>query len=235
MALPDLNTKDLIIWDFDFAVSTFYEIDTDLVQPLLPKALSPMEVVPGISLINLTAFNFPAGGLEGELPAFQELIFSMIIAPDLSRSVPKFAMYILSLGSTSQAHLEHSREFYKLPVVEKLTGATLDYEMLFAEYRDAAGPILTVKNTSPALVFKPDERYFQVFTSVDDTIYVADVQISAMLHEHQQAGDFGTLHNHRFLKNIDMEDASPTGFLQMISKPGTSGKQYYPKPDVFRN
>ena len=48
---------NLIIWEFDFAMTTFYEVDTDLITPLLPKQISPMEIVPGVSLLNITAFN----------------------------------------------------------------------------------------------------------------------------------------------------------------------------------
>tara|TARA_B100001971_G_scaffold163765_1_gene154213 strand:+ start:90 stop:254 length:165 start_codon:yes stop_codon:yes gene_type:complete len=38
---------NLIIWEFDFAMTTFFEVDTDLIAPLLPKQISPMEIVPG--------------------------------------------------------------------------------------------------------------------------------------------------------------------------------------------
>ena len=69
---------NLIIWVFDFALNTFYEVDTDLITPLLPKQISPMEIVPGVSLLNITAFNFPEGGL-GHLPNFQELIASIVV------------------------------------------------------------------------------------------------------------------------------------------------------------
>ncbi|GIS57326.1 MAG: hypothetical protein CM1200mP1_12640 [Candidatus Neomarinimicrobiota bacterium] len=79
-------------------MTTFYEVDTDKITSLLPKQLSPMEIVPGVSLLNITAFNFPEGGL-GHLPNFQELIAAIVVAPDLSKGVPKFAMYVFSLGA----------------------------------------------------------------------------------------------------------------------------------------
>ena len=110
---------NLIICEFDFAMTTFYEVDTDLITPLLPKQISPMEIVPGVSLLNITAFNFPEGGL-GQFPKFQELIASIVVTPDLSRGFPKFAMYVFSLGSTCQAHLDHSADYYKLPSYKKL-------------------------------------------------------------------------------------------------------------------
>ena len=42
--------ENLIIWEFDYAMTTFYEVDTDQISSLLPKELSPMEIVPGVSL-----------------------------------------------------------------------------------------------------------------------------------------------------------------------------------------
>ena len=52
-------SNDLIIWEFDFALTTFFEVETDLFQKYFPSAINPMEVSPGIGLGNLTAFNFP--------------------------------------------------------------------------------------------------------------------------------------------------------------------------------
>ena len=71
--------KDLVVWKFDFSLSTFFEIPTEQVEPLLPEPLEPMEVAPGVALINITAFHFMEGCLEG-LAAFEELICSAIVA-----------------------------------------------------------------------------------------------------------------------------------------------------------
>ena len=93
-------SEDLLVWEFDFALTTFFEVETSQIEKYIPKQLSPMEVSPGLGLINVTGFNFPAGGL-GHLPEFQELICSIIVSPDLSRGVPKFAMHVISLASMS--------------------------------------------------------------------------------------------------------------------------------------
>ena len=39
---------NLIIWEFDFAMTTIYEVYTDLITTLLPKQISPLELVPGV-------------------------------------------------------------------------------------------------------------------------------------------------------------------------------------------
>ncbi len=225
--------NDFLVWQFDFALTTFFEIDTDLVLPLLPPKLNPVEVISGISLINVTAFNFPAGAL-GSLPEFQELIFSVIVTPDLSRGVPKFAMYILSIGSSCQEHLDHSADYYKLPVYEHLLHGIINKNELTVEYSDSRGKILTMQNCSAQVNFKKNEkRYFQAFSSKDDQIYIADVYIKASLYEHQQAGDAGLLYNHPFFKNLSLDETEPASYLQMIGEPGKIGQQLYYRPDKF--
>ena len=227
------NQNEFLVWQFDFALTTFFEVDTYLVQPLLPSILKPVEVVSGISLINVTAFNFPAGALDS-LPEFQELIFSVIVTPDLSRGVPKFAMYVVSIGSSCREHLDHSVDYYKLPVYENLIHGSINKDKLSVDYSDSVGSIITMQNCSHQINFKEDEkRYFQAFSSCNDQIYISDCHIQASLFEHQQAGNAGQIHTHPFFKNLILDDATPTGYLQMIGEPGKLGQQVYYRPDIF--
>lgn len=232
MSLQNKN-ENVIIWQFDFALSTFFEIDTNLIQPLLPSTLNPMEVISGVSLINITSFNFPAGAL-GSLPEFQELIFSVIVTPDLSKEVPKFAMYILNIGSSCKEHLQFSADYYKLPIYEPLLRGNINKDKMAVEFNDSHGTILSMKNCARDIRYNKDEqRYFQAFTSQGDQIYIADVHIKASLHEHQQAGDVGVLYKHPFFQNLDLEEAEPVPYLQMIGEPGNIGQQFYYQPDIF--
>ncbi len=224
--------EDLIVWEFDFALTTFYEIDTDYIEHLIPRRLSLMEVAPGMGLINVTAFNFPEGAL-GHMPEFQELILSVIVSPDLSRGVPRFAMYVLSLASTCQEHLDHSADYYKLPISGKLTKSTIDRDALSISYDSDEGNILTMNNCDATLDYKSEERYFQAYTSDGGEIYIADITIMASQYEHQLAGNVGTLQTHSFFHEIDMEEAEPIPYLQMIGRPGDVGKQSYYRPEIF--
>ena len=226
-------SDDLIVWQFDFALTTFFEVETDQFHHHIPSRISPMEVSPGIGLVNITAFNFPAGGLDGELPEFQELIFSVIVSPDLSRGVPKFAMYVLSLGSTCQEHLDHSADFYKLPIHGMLTDTKIDSDAIAIDYSDGDGKIVTMNNCSPKTNFRDEERYFQAFTSDGDDLTIADCYIEAPLFEHQLTDSAGMMYLHPFLKNIDFELGDPLPYLQMISRPGDVGKQFYYRPNTF--
>ena len=224
---------NLIIWEFDFAMTTFFEVDTDLIAPLLPKQISPMEIVPGVSLLNITAFNFPEGGL-GHLPNFQELIASIVVAPDLSRGVPKFAMYVFSLGSTCQEHLDHSADYYKLPSYEKLEFGKINRVDNVIEFGDKDGSILTMKNCGDNIGdFLGHERYFQAFTLQDDTLFIADLYLKAELFEHQDQGDAGIINNHPFLKGLELFEEERVPYLQMLLEPSTRGKQFYYKPEKY--
>lgn len=233
MTIPIDTGKDYLVWTFDFALSTFYEVETDRIHPLLPHQLAPMEVAPGVSLISVTAFNFPEGALES-LPEFQELIFSAVVSPDLTRGVPKFAMYVISLASTSQAHMDHSLDYYKLPAYHPVSDVEIKSRELDVRYADSKGTILTMNNCSGTMDYKEDERYMQVFTGTEDSIYVADLYIKASLYEHQQSGEVGKLFPHPFFQQLDIEEADPVAFLQMISEPGKKGQQFYFRPERFR-
>ena len=225
---------NLIVWEFDYAMTTFYEVDTDQISSLLPRELSPMEIVPGVSLLNITAFNFPEGGL-GHLPGFQELIAAIVVAPDLSRGVPKFAMYVFSLGSTSQEHLDHSADYYKLPSYNKLEYGNINHDKNELEFGDNEGSILTMNNCCDNIGdYLGHERYFQAFASKDDEIYIADLYLKAALFEHQDQGEVGTINNHPFLKGLELFDEEKVPYLQMILEPGTKGKQFYYKPEKYR-
>ena len=70
------NNGDCLVWNFDFALTTFYEVDAFQLESLIPPQLSLQEAAPGVGLINVTAFNFVKGQL-GALPEFQELILML--------------------------------------------------------------------------------------------------------------------------------------------------------------
>ena len=226
------NQAGLIVWKFNFALSTFYEIETDAIEHLIPKRLIPLEVAPGVSLISLTALNFLEGAL-GHLPEFKELFLSLIVTPDLSRGVPKSAMYVLSLGSTCREHLDHCVSYYKLPVTRQFSCVNIQTDPHEVEFEDKDGMILSMKNMHPQPVYDEGERYFQAFVQDQGDIFVADVLMRGMLFEHQSPGDAGKLWPHPFYRGIDVEDAEPVAFMQMLNKPGTTGEQYYPQPSKF--
>jgi len=233
MSLTDVaSNPDVLIWEFNFALSTFYEVETEGLEALLPKRLTPMEVAPGVALLNVTAFNFVGSSL-GTLPEFQELILSAIVAPDLRRGVPKFAMFVLSLASNNQDHLDHSADFYKLPIFGLLSQVDINRAAFEVSYADAHGPIITGRNLHPSPVYEPGERYFQSFVEEDGEIYVSDLLLKADLFEHQQAGDPGLLSPHPFFRDLNLDGGKPLPYLQMLSKPGTLGRQFYPKPERF--
>ncbi|MFQ6616936.1 MAG: hypothetical protein ACE5HZ_09275 [Fidelibacterota bacterium] len=226
------HNREPLIWKFDFALTTFYEAETDSVKNLLPRRLTPLEVAPGVSLINLTAFNFLPGG-NGNLPEFQEITFNVAVSPDLKRGVPRFAAYVVSLASTSQEHLTHSEEFYKLPSYGRLSEVKIQKDDLTVECGDSDGTIATMRNCGSDTSFKKSEQYLQVFSSVDDAIFVADVTVRGIMFEHQEHESVGILHSHPFFRTMDMAHVEPEAYLQMTGKPGETGEQIYYPPDRF--
>lgn len=225
--------SDLIVWTYDFSIATFYGCELQQLLPLLPPGgnLTPVEAVPGIGLISLTALNFPAGGLDGLLPEFQELIFSVGVTPDLSRNVPSFAMYVVALASTCEPHLQHCRDYYKLPAHTLLSKARVDRQGLAMELGDARGPVASVKSCAGYRKYsaEPEERLVQAFTGTAP-IYSSDCIFRARVQEHHldgEGGDVGTLHSHPFFGNLDVGELELTPFVQMISEPGVAAEQHY--------
>ncbi len=230
--MPAPKKDGLIVWQYDFALSTFYEVETDAIEHLVPKRLAPVQVAPGVSLINLTALNFVAGALDS-LPEFQELILSVVVTPDLSRGVPTSAMHVISLGSTNAEHLDHCVSYYKLPVYGQFSKVDLQHDPHTALYEDSHGPVVRLENVHPTPDYFEGERYFQAFVEENGDLFVADVVMKGQLYEHQDAGDSDEFWDHPFFRSIDLTDAEPTVFMQMFNRPSTPGEQFYPRPEKF--
>jgi hypothetical protein len=227
------DQADLVIWSYDFSISTFFGCEVQALLPLLPPdgALAPIEAVPGIGLISLTALNFRAGGLDGLLPEFQELIFSVGVTPDLTRGTPNFAMYVVALASTCEAHLRHCRDFYKLPAQTLLTKARVDRDGLAIELGDERGPIASLKSCAGYRKYSaaPEEQLVQAFTG-SEPIYSSDCLFRGHVQEHHFAGDggdVGTLHPHPFFGGLDIDEHDLTPFVQIISDPSVAAEQRY--------
>ena len=143
-------------------------------------------------------------------------------------------MYVFSLGSTCQEHLDHSANYYKLPSYKKLEYGNINRENNAIEFGDKAGSILTMNNCSTNIGnFLGHERYFQAFVLQDDNLFIADLYLKAALFEHQDQGDAGVINNHPFLKGLELFDEERVPYLQMLLGPGTRGKQFYYKPEKY--
>lgn len=226
-----MNNESCITWTFDYALSTFFEIDTAAIHQLLPEPIRPVEIFPGIGLVNLTAFNFIAGSLNGTLPEFQELIFSVVVTPDLSRSIPHFAMYVLSLASTDKDHLRHGADFYQLPANTLVKKAAISYtDTLSAHFSNDEGDILFMNHCASHLSFESGIRHFQVYTMNREQLHIADCFIDGEFCEHQNVAACARFSNHFFYRDIAMHHLNPEPYMQMICKPREHGRQHYSQP-----
>ena len=52
-------SEDLLVWEFDFALTTFFEVETSQIEKYIPKQLSPMEVSPGLGPVSYTHLTLP--------------------------------------------------------------------------------------------------------------------------------------------------------------------------------
>jgi len=142
-------------------------------------------------------------------------------------------MHVLSLASTSQEHLDHSRSYYRLPIYGLLTQAEINPVTGEMRFGDGEGDIVTMRSSHPEPVFKEEERYFQAFVEADSQLFVSDMLIKAPLFEHQRSDAACELSDHPFFRGLKLANTDAIPYLQMIGDPGKTGRQYYPEPEIF--
>jgi hypothetical protein len=92
-----------IKWRLSHNFLAFLEIDTEAVEPLLPRCLTLVEVRPGISLLSLGCLYYRPGIFRPDSPSFSEAFCVVSVQPDLSFRMPnpRFSFYALSVYSDS--------------------------------------------------------------------------------------------------------------------------------------
>jgi hypothetical protein len=230
-----------IKWRLSHNFLVFLEIDTEAVEPFLPRCLTPVEVRPGISLLCLGCLDYWPGHFRPDSPRFSESFCVVSVQPDLSIPMPnpRFSFYALSVYSDSPDFCRIENEHIYTPnyLVESFRIEwSPDGRSVAA--RDDQGPIMTLRNTNPRVKFRPQVLYGQHFNDASGGAIVDGRWNKGSLHkgpwewdgpvfEHQTQGDWGRVYPHHFFGGVDLSRIRGC-YRQMIAEPGAiSFERFY--------
>lgn len=210
------------------------EIDSDVVRPLVPTRLALKEARPGVGLLNIGYMALVAGHLDGQLPEFEEITFSVHVHPDLTlkTSIPRMSVYDIRIGSNCKAFLDYEAEHQKLNGTYWPTlRGTLNDAQDQLTVQDESGPLFTLKNTHPSPPHKMEDAVGQYYSMYEGQLYQGVFRWTGRGTEHQRDGDWGQLFNHPFFREIDVERNVFDCYMQMFMAPDSNPLFYsfYPR------
>jgi hypothetical protein len=210
-----------LVWRMQKHIMFNWEIDTEALEPFVPKELTLVEVRPGISLLSIAGMLYAGGHFGKDSPPFFELAAIAHVQSDLSHKMPmsRFAAYSISVYSNSLEFVKQESEVTFTPAFHDPT-----LELTFTENwdgidaRDKDGPIVSLRNTHPNPVYKADEMWGQHYNDTKG-LQFGVWQWDGSKFEHMHKGDAGRFHLHPFFKGIDISRIRGC-YRQLIPKPG---------------
>ncbi|MCG8331298.1 MAG: hypothetical protein MI974_26645 [Chitinophagales bacterium] len=239
--IPEVvDEMELIIdWDMNHQMGFVYETPTENVEALLPEGIYAFEARPGISLIFLGYNHYNPGNIIYGEPqdTFFEITRFILVQPDLSvdMPMPRFAFYVLQIGSNNKAFIDQEIEKLHLPsyyspslVVET------DEPKLNAWAKDNDGAIQNYLNTHPKPYFRPDFFWGQYFVVENNKLYFGIWNWEGVLCLHQRKGDGGGGHLHPFMKDLQPEYFG-NSYMQLITDKNHNLRQRFYQPRFLYN
>jgi hypothetical protein len=222
--------RDYTVWPIDFAMSAAFEIPTAVAESLLPRRMQPIELRPGVGLLNVSVFHFPDPPGVGE--PCTEIVFNVYVFPDLSRApaLPRMAMYTVRLGASSSAFLTSTNAVDHYPVVAEPLSASLDREAAtFVAYDGSGRPVVEMRAAPGAVPYQRESFFVQSFTSSGgELLHGGNVFDFDKAESQTDLDGHCALHPHPLLDPLDarvLSDARCS--LLMWSRPGSLGHEYH--------
>lgn len=197
--------------------SIVFEIDLDAALALVPAEAPPVEVRLGIGLASLIHFRVGAGADhegEGELPAYDELVFGVHVAPHLGWDVPRFAVFVVSMAVSLPAAGRFLSAVHRMPVhpgilgVRRGPGGALDFF-------DEAGEIAAMGEVGAAPAPTPGTLHAHVFAADEGALWGYPESLVGAMARHQPKGRPLRLARHPFFRGAPLP-AAPVPYLQTV-------------------
>jgi hypothetical protein len=203
---------------FRIAVSSFFEMPTDLAASLLPSHLKPLEVHHGSGIFAVTAFDFT----ESMVGPYQEIVLAVIVPPlvQAGAQFPKSAFYPFLLGTSTQASREHAIERWHLP--HYMADVAVDFTEkdggLDVRVREGKQPVLDL-SVAEHRWEKADDLY-QAFMADRAASYKVDIHMRGTFSEHEEEQGRLVLHEHAMTEPLDRGEIEDVPFRELWMKDG---------------
>lgn len=210
--------SELVRYQYDNAISGFFEFPTENARKILPPNLEPAELHHGTSIFSMTAFDFT----ESMVGSYGEVVMSVIVAPLVKpgERLPKAAFYPYLVATTTKAARDHAIERWHLPHWME------DVEIAFAQEgkevtaRVAADGAPVAELTISDYAWQPVSHLYQSFMKDGDAAYLANIIMEGEQSEHEEETGRVCLHEHPFHKDLMLSEVYDVPFRELWMRNG---------------
>jgi hypothetical protein len=205
-------------YHFRHAVSAFFELPRAAARQLLPPLLEPMEVNHGVGVFSATAFDF----VDSEVGAYQELVLAVITPPRIpvGGDCPRSAFYPFLVGTSTEASRRHAIERWHLP--HHMDDIAVDFfernDRMRIRAHQRGCPVLDLDVS--AHKWGSTRQLYQVFSTVADKLYKADIHMEGLFTEHEEETGCLVLHPHPMCERLRDAGIACYPFRELWQKDG---------------
>jgi hypothetical protein len=208
----------LIRYGFSHAISGFFEFPTENARKLLPKAIEPVELHHGSSVLSVTVFDFT----ESMVGSYREAVFSVGVMPLVKpgERLPKAALFPYVVATTTAASREHAISTWHLPhwmEDVEIDLAPADQRMVA---RVSAGGTLVAELCVVDHSWQPVRHLYQSFMRDSDENYLANIWMEGQQSEHEEESGYLRLHEHPFQGSLALPDVADVPFREVWMRDG---------------
>jgi hypothetical protein len=200
------------------AIGGFFEFPTENARRLLPRHLEPVEPHHGVSVFNMTAFDFS----DSEVGAYGEVVMAVIVAPLIKpgEKHPHSAFYPYRVATTTQAARDHAIERWHLP--HWMEDVEVRFEpaqgQLTARVSAGGEPVADLCITDHS--WKPVAHLYQAFMFDETGSYLARITMEGEQSEHEEEAGRIQLYPHPFNRELALSDIYERPFRELWMREG---------------
>lgn len=219
-----VGARPLVIkWRVTQHIMMIFEAPLEDLERITPAPLVPVEVKPGIGLVYLAALHFEDGHFGPDSVGFDEAVFVVAVAPDLSMEMPtpRFSFFAFNVYTDSPDFVAYEAKNIHTPAQVR-PGFQVRFrdDGLGVEVRDDSGPIAVMNNTHPAPSFRRKEMWGQHFNDTrGGVLHSGPWHWEGALFEHEHQGDWGRLYPHSIFAGLDVSRLRRCS-RQFFARPG---------------
>ncbi len=210
-----------INWQLGYSLTFCFEIDVSEIKKIIPRSLIPLEVRPGVGILEIAISKFPDGNL-GCLPAFNEVSWCIFVHQNLRKRAPNgtkraafISAYMLGVAGDNDGFLKHAYLIDKMPiyicknlVIENTGMKDGNHDALVYDDR---GKIANLKWTYPNFPtnrFEKKDYFIQVYIGHEGNLYYLSVLATGKIFIHQKTENAGKLYPHPIFRGLDLSKVS---------------------------
>jgi len=220
-----VGDRPLVVkWHITRQIMFSFEVELKEAERVLPEDLAPVELRPGIALLNVSALSYAAGNFGPGSPAFSETVAMISVQPDLSWEMPapRFSFFPINVYSDSQDFVDGEAAGVATPtVLVKSLDVSFHPSGFGVTIADDRGKVAELRNTAAEqeMIYKDYNFWGQHFNVTRGPLHGGPWHWQGHGFEHQKKGTWGQLFPHPIFKGLDVSRIRSC-FLQMFSTPG---------------